>query len=115
MTNKKNSSIVEKEAELSKYCCKTISIEKFKAFIKCKHETNQLTNAFYKQQLYRKMNWRKKVYRQKSEDKFLNNIEAIFGANEDIVVYIGDWSNKNTIKGLAPSMGLGLKKIIRKR
>lgn len=115
MTNKKNNSIDEKEAELSKYCCKTISVEKFKAFIKCKHETNQRTKSFYEQQLYRKMSWRKKVYRQKSEDKFLNNIENMFGAKEDIVVCIGDWSNKNTIKGLAPSMGVGLKKIIRKR
>lgn len=43
------------------------------------------------------------------------NIETMFGAKEDIVVCIGDWSNKNTIKGLAPSMGVGLKKIIRKR
>lgn len=115
MTNKKNNSIVGKEAELSNHCCKTISIEKFKAFIKCKYETNQLTSVFYEQELYRKMNWRKKVYRQKSEDKFLNNIENVFGAKEDIVVCIGDWSNKNTIKGLAPSMGVGLKKIIRKR
>jgi hypothetical protein len=61
------------------------------------------------------MNWRKKVYRQKSEDKFLNNIEHVFGAKEDIVICIGDWSNKNTIKGLAPSMCVKLKKIIRKR
>ncbi len=52
----------------------------------------------------------KKVYRQKSEDKLLNTTASTFG--KDCVVCIGDWSNKNTIKGLAPSMGVGFKRLL---
>ena len=114
-TNKHVSDIVKKESLLSQFCCKTVDIERFKAFIQSKYETSQTTKSFYENPLYRKLNWRKKVYRKKSEDKFLNAIEHAFGDKEDIVLCIGDWSNKNTIKGLAPSMGVGLKKIIKKR
>jgi hypothetical protein len=66
--------------------------------------------------LNRKINWRTKVYRQKSEDKFLHNIETQFGNKEDIVVCIGDWSAKqgSCIKG-ASTMGVGLKRLVRKR
>jgi hypothetical protein len=112
-TNKTKDAIDSKEHELTDYCSKTVVYSKFKDFIRIKHMVSETTKTFYEQPLYRKMNWRKKVYRQKSEDKFLNAIGSTFG--EDSVMCIGDWSNKNTIKGLAPSMGIGLKKIIAKR
>jgi hypothetical protein len=47
---------------------------------------------------YRKINWKTKTYRQRSEDKFLNNIENNiennFDEKNDIVICIGVWSNK---------------------
>ena len=33
-------------------------------------------------------------YRQRSEDKFLNNIDNKFGEKNDIVIFVGDWLNK---------------------
>jgi hypothetical protein len=112
-TNRKNSKIDEIESELSDYCGKTVHYQQFKDYIKHKYNVSEKTKTFYEESLYRKLNWRKKVYRQKSEDKFLNTIETTFG--DDCVICVGDWSNKNTIKGLAPSMGIGLKKLIQKR
>lgn len=111
--NRKEANIDHIESELSDCCSKTVHYEKFKQYIKAKYSVSQKTKAFYEDPLCRKLNWRKKVYRQKSEDKFLNTITSTFG--EDCVLHIGDWSNKNTIKGLAPSMGIGLKKIMQKR
>jgi len=116
LTNKKqNKKIIEYETKLSNYLSTTVNYSKFKEYIKNKHETNEKTNKFYEDKLYRKINWRTKVYRQKSEDKFLNNIENTFGNKKDIVVVLGDWSNKNSIKGLSPTMGIGLKRLISKR
>ena len=114
-TNKQNNKVIEYETELSNYTSKTVNYNKFKDFIRVKHETNNKTKPFYENQLYRKLNWRTKTYRQKSEDKFLNNIETKFGSPSDIVVCIGDWSNHNTIKGLASTMGIGLKRLVSKK
>jgi len=107
--------IIEAETLLSKYCCKTNDYVKFKEFIKAKYEANKITKEFYKNELYRKLNWRTKTYRQKSEDKYLNNIKDTYGNKNDTLICIGDWSNKNTIKGLVSTMGIGLKRLIAKK
>jgi hypothetical protein len=117
LTNKKqDSKIIEYETELSNYLSTTVNYIKFKEFIKNKHDINKKTKKFYEDELYRKINWRTKVYRQKSEDKFLNNIENKFGDKNDIVLVIGDWSNKpgTCIKG-ASTMCVGLKRLINKK
>jgi len=85
----------------------TVQYDKFKEYIQVKHKVMLETKSFYEDKLYRKLTWRRKTYRQRSEDRFLNRIRTKFGEPEDIVIEIGDWSNKNTIKGLAPTMGVG--------
>ena len=115
-TNKINEPIIiEEETKISKYCCKTNNYTKFKEFIKAKYDSNKILKKFYYEELYRKLNWRTKTYRQKSEDKFLNNINSKYGNKEDTLICIGDWSNKNTIKGLTSTMGIGLKKLVAKK
>ena len=115
-TNKINEPIIiEEETKISKYCCKTNNYTKFKEFIKAKYDSNKILKKFYYEELYRKLNWRTKTYRQKSEDKFLNNINSKYGNKEDTLICIGDWSNKNTIKGLSSTMGIGLKKLVAKK
>lgn len=117
MTNKKeNKKVIDIETELSNYLSTTVNYIKFKEFIREKHKANEKTKLFYENELYRKINWRTKTYRQRSEDKFLNNIENNFGEKNDIVICIGDWSNKqgSCIKG-ASTMGIGLKRLVAKK
>ena len=115
-TNKKqHQEIIDAETELSKYNCKTNNYEKFKEFIKEKYKCNKIIKKYYEEEINRKLNWRTKTYRQSSEDKFLNNIEKTYGHKNDILVCIGDWSNKNTIKGLGSTMGIGLKRLVSKK
>jgi hypothetical protein len=127
LTNKKRSvlnhqlntsctDIIACETELSSYLSNTVNIQLFKDYIKKKHEINLKVKSYYEAELNRKINWRTKVYRQKSEDKFLHRIETQFGSKEDIVVCIGDWSAKqgSCIKG-ASTMGVGLKRLVKKR
>jgi len=118
LTNKKNSNekIIELETELSEQLSTTVDYNKFKEYIKIKQEINMKTRLFYEQELYRKLNWRSKVYRQKSEDKFLNRIEEKFGDRKDLLICIGDWSNKQGSCIRGPStMGIGIKKLVNKR
>ena len=127
LTNKKRSvlnhqlnescpDIIALETELSAYLSNTVNIQLFKNYIQKKHEINLKVKSYYEAELNRKINWRTKVYRQKSEDKFLQRIETQFGNKEDIVVCIGDWSAKqgSCIKG-ASTMGVGLKRLVKKR
>jgi hypothetical protein len=105
LNNNKNKEGIDKiQSQLTPYCKKIINYNKFKDYIGMKHKVDMETRPFYENKLYRKLMWRRKTYRQRSEDKFLNNIKKKFGDN--IVVCIGDWSNKNTIKGLASTMGI---------
>ncbi len=117
ITNKKqNTQLIDDETELSKYLSTTVNYNKFKDFIKAKHNTNEKTKTFYENELYRKIIWRTKTYRQKSEDKFLNNIENSFGNKKDIIICIGDWSNKQGSCIRGPStMGFGLKRLVAKK
>lgn len=112
---KQHQEIIDAETELSKYNCKTNNYEKFKEYIKEKYKCNKIIKKYYEEELNRKLNWRSKTYRQKSEDKFLNNIENTYGNKDDILICIGDWSNKNTIKGLSSTMGIGLKRLVAKK
>jgi len=127
LTNKKRSGlnhqldsscpdIIDCETELSAYSSNTVNIQLFKDYIKKKHEVNIKVKSYYEAELNRKINWRTKVYRQKSEDKFLHRIETQFGNKDDIVVCIGDWSAKHgsCIKGTS-TMGVGLKRLVNKR
>ena len=51
--------------------------------------------------------WITKTYR-KSEDKYLNNIKDTYSNKDDILICIGDWTNKNTIKDLESTTDMGL-------
>ena len=94
---------------MSNYLSTTVNYIKFKEFIRKKHKANEKTKLFYENQLYRKINWR-------SKDNFLNNIENKFGEKNDIVIFLGDWSNKqgSCIKG-ASTMGIGLTRLVAKK
>jgi hypothetical protein len=115
-TNKKqHQDITNAETELSKYNSKTNDYKNFKDYIKAKYECNKIIKKYYEKEINRKLNWRSKTYRQNSQDKFLNNIEKIYGNKDDVLICIGDWSNKNTIKGLSSTMGIGLKRLVSKK
>ena len=112
---KENNYIIQKENTLSDYDSKTVYYEKFKDFIREKHKVNNLVYDFYNNKLFRKLKFRTHIYLRKSEDKFLNNIEKIYGKKEDIAIIYGDWSNPKQMKHLIPSSNLGLKRLIEKK
>lgn len=112
-TNKKQHNLVELETKLSKISSKTVDYDKFKECIKIKHQTNEEVKGFYENVVNRKLNWRTKTYRHKSEDKFLDKIGKTYG--NDSVIVIGDWTNHNSIKGLTSTMGIGIKKLVAKK
>jgi hypothetical protein len=92
-----------------------INLEKFKIYIKNKTLLDDEIKDFYYNKLFRKLKFRTNVYLRKSEDKFLNNIEKMYGKKEDIVIGYGDWSNDKQMKHLIPSSNIGLRRKIEKK
>jgi hypothetical protein len=112
---KLNNYIIEKETKLSNYNDKTVNYEKFKDYIKNKTIIDDEIRDFYYRELFRKLKFRTNICLRKSEDKFLNNIEKMYGKKDEIVIGYGDWSRDKQMKHLMPSSNIGLRKKIEKK
>ena len=112
---KEKLNLQEMESELSSQNSKTTNYQRFKEYIKDKIKLNDKIKDFYQEKLLRKLKWRTKIYRRKSEDKFLNRMEATFGKREVVFICYGDWSNNKQMKHIMPTMGKGMRKIVAKR
>ena len=114
LTEKRKHKIIESETELSVFCSKTVNYEKFKAYLKKRHEIGKKVRPFYENILIRKLKMRTKIYRRKSEDKFINRMKNTFGNSDDCVVVIGDWGKgkQTMMKHHQPTLGSGINKII---
>lgn len=113
LTEKKKNKVIEKETKLSEQNSKTIDYKKFKKYLKDKNKLNDKLKDFYQKDVWRKMKWRQFVYSKKSEDKFLNKIEDIFGKN--IIIAYGDWSRSSQMKHFMPTKNKGLRTLIEKK
>ena len=107
--------VKQAETVLSYYNSKTVDYDAFKEYIRQETLFNQRTDQFYQQDLWRKMKWRMWINRRRSEDQFLNRIEATFGDPEEILICYGNWSETQQMKHLMPSQGIGLRRLISKR
>jgi hypothetical protein len=113
LTEKKKNKVIDKETKLSEQNSKTIDYKKFKKYLKDKNKLNDKLKNFYQKDVWRKMKWRQFVYSKKSEDKFLNKIEDIFGKN--IIIAYGDWSRTSQMKHFMPTKNKGLRTLIEKK
>ena len=107
--------VQEQESQLSDQNSKTVNYQKFKDYIRAKTQLNDRLKDFYQRELFRKMKWRTWIYRRKSEDMFLNQIEATYGKREEIMICHGNWSQTKQMKNTMPAMGIGLRRLIAKR
>lgn len=108
--------IIELETRITKGLnCKTVNYDKFKKYIATKTKLNNKLSNFYNQLCFRNMRLRSWIYRRKSENKFLDNIETQFGDKEDIFIGYGNWSNTKQMKYIMPTKGVGMRRILRKR
>lgn len=113
LRNKKEN-IINTETDLTDTLSTTVNYSKFQDFIRKKQIVNEKVRSFYEQELYRKLNWRTKTYRQRTTDRFVHRIGETFG--KDSVLCIGDWSNPQGSCISGPStMCVGLKRIISKK
>ena len=112
----KTNEIKNIELILSKHNSKTNNFEHFSDYIKEKYKYDKILFDFYSRDIFRKLKFRRFSRKQKHENKFLNDISKKFKTKDKkLLICIGDWSNKNSIKHSPSTMGIGLKKMISKK
>lgn len=81
---------------------------------KAKNTIDLKVKKFYQQMLFRKLRLRNKIYRRKSEDKFINRFKRTFRNPSDVVFCIGDWGKgkQTMMRGSSSTLGSGINKII---
>ena len=111
---RENNGLVECETELSKHNSKTTNLDNFKNYIKEKSKVDIKSENIYIDKLFRNLKWKRHINKQRSQDQFLNKIEKIYG--KDILLAYGDYDSSNYhMRGVYPSMGIGLRSIIEKK
>jgi len=106
--------IMDYETELSVHNKKTLSITKFKEYIKKKSEINGKLFIFYQQYIFRKLKLNSYINTKKSEQRMLNNFKKIFGPEKDTIVCFGDFEQKKHMKFKEPTVGKGIRTLFRK-
>ena len=79
LQEKRKNGIHQVEATLSECNSKSVDIKRFTAYLLQKNKINTRLRSFHHLDLHRKLKWRRFVYGQKSEDKFLNRMASTFG------------------------------------
>ena len=109
-----DSTVKELETKLSVMSRKTLNFDKFKEYVKQKNFLNQQLFSFYERDIFRKLSLNGYINRQRTEDKFMNRFNKMFGAPEEVVVGIGDFEQYKHRKFKEPVKGKGLRNLFRK-
>jgi len=102
------------ETELSKHNKKTLSFEKFSAYVKDKNAIAHKLSQFYQQRIFRQLKWYGFINRQKTESRMISRFRSIYGTPSETVIYIGDWEQYKHRKYKEPSIGKGIRNVFRK-
>lgn len=113
--------IIQKETELSKFNSRTLKLDEFNKFVINKNKINIELKEFYKNILFRKLQFRRYIRTKQSEEKLLNEIENKYLTKDDkthgkkILIAHGDYSRTSQMKGCIPTPNIGIKKLLASR
>lgn len=101
------------ETKLSKLSHKTSDPVLYLDYLKTKADADVSTREFYLQKKWRGWKFRIFCRRKSSEERMLNRVEKTFG--RDCIIFYGNWSRREQLKGCDPSPVVGMKKLMSKR
>ncbi len=105
--------LLQAERDMSKQSRKNNRRGRFLAYLAEKKLHDKWTSRFFLEEKWRGWKFRLYCNKKKSEDLFLNRVEEKYG--KDCVLHDGDWSRKDQMKGCAPSLGVGMTKVLQKK
>lgn len=107
--------IAQWEAQLNAHNFKTVSVQAFRECIRAKLLVTAKVAAFYRDRWFRKNRLNAYFDKGTSERKMLDAFEREFGSPDKVVVGFGDWKQHHQMKHKPPTMGKGLRKLLRKK
>ena len=102
------------ESQLSQYNHKTLTVQKFKSYIRQKAQINNKLLIFYEKFIYRKLRLNGYINQQKSESRFIKRFQVVFGSPDQVVIGIGDYEQHQHRKYKEPVKGKGFRKMFQK-
>jgi transposase len=105
--------VIEWETTLSAFNRKTVDYDKFRDYITAKLFVNSKIAPFYETRHHRKMKLNSYYNTRRSEQKLVTNFIKKFGQPDEVVVGIGDWSQKQHRKYKEPTKGKGFRKVLK--
>jgi hypothetical protein len=106
--------VVEWEADLSQHNFKTVSFESFGECIRAKLLVNSKLMAFYRERTWRKLRLYGYFNRRRSETRMVQRLRETFGPPENVVIGIGDWTQRQHMPFKEPHKGKGLRTTLRR-
>ena len=107
---------MQQAEEAITYNSKSCRLNEVKNFIVQYRELQNELSDFYANEYHRKCRYRSYVRKQRSEVRLLDNIENLYKKDgKNVVIVIGDWSTSHHLKGFAPTPGIGMRRLLRKR
>jgi hypothetical protein len=107
-------SVIEYETELSLHNRKTLCVDKFKLYITEKNRINHILFDFYAKHLFRKLKFGRHINIKRNEQKMISDFRKIYGKPDEVVICIGDWEQRQQMKYKEPTLGIGMRKLLRK-
>ena len=105
-----NKTVKDIQSSLQDYNSKTCDLIKFQIYVCKKIEVNRLLFDFYKNTIFRKLNWNNSINTRRNEDLMLNNFNDAMGSPIDTTIILGDWSAQG-IKGKESTITKRLRKL----
>lgn len=109
---KKYKSIQELETKLSAVSSKSPTLKGFQHYLKVRFTVQEELYTYYSSKMYRIHRWKKYKSEQRFNQYLVNRIRAIF--DHDCVLAYGSWNRTSQMKGLIPSSGIGMKRLLSK-
>ena len=106
--------VKEIEETLMEFNPKTCVFHKFQLYVHKKIEINRSLFDYYKQTIFRKLNWNSYINTCRNEDIMLNKFGEKMGTPNQASIILGDWS-KQSIKGKESTIIKKLRRILIKR
>jgi hypothetical protein len=70
--------------------------------------------GFYAKHLFRKLKFGRHINIKRNEQQMIRNFRKMYGNPDEVVICIGDWEQRQQMKYKEPTLGIGLRSLLRK-
>ena len=84
-------------------------------FMNQKSFVDKILREYYEEDRHRIYRWYKKLNKERSEANMLNRFQKTFGSPDDVIIFMGDWSENKPMRHQEPTLGKSIRRLFRNR